>query len=93
VTVYDAISAVAGDEVTADTAEAELRTLCARLDVPVAPGWNRGQIVLEIYERLVEKPTMQPTFYRDFPPMLLLSPLLSAQPRWPELAMLGSIGR
>ena len=24
--------------------------------------------------------------------LLLLSPLLSAQPRWPELAMLGSIG-
>jgi lysyl-tRNA synthetase class 2 len=31
VTVYDAISVAAGDEVTADTAEAELRKLCARL--------------------------------------------------------------
>src|SRR5690348_2230306 len=38
VTVYEAISAVAGEEVTAGTAEAGLRELCGRLDVPVAPG-------------------------------------------------------
>ncbi len=74
VTVYDAISAVAGEEVTAGTAEAELRKLCGRLEVPVAPGWNRGQIVLEMYERLVEKRTVQPTFYRDFP--VEVSPLV-----------------
>ena len=84
VTVYDAISAVAGDEVTADTAEAELRKLCARLDVPVAPGWNRGQIVLEMYERLVEKRTIQPTFYRDFP--VEVSPLVRQHRSDPRVA-------
>src|SRR6202007_1511282 len=31
------------------------------------PSWNRGQVVLEMYERLVEKQTVEPTFYRDFP--------------------------
>jgi lysyl-tRNA synthetase class II len=51
---------------------------------PVAPGWNRGQIVLEIYERLVEKPTMQPTFYRDFP--VEVSPLVRQHRTDPRLA-------
>ena len=74
VTVYDAISAASGQEVTADTAEAKLRDFCERLGVPAAPGWPRGQIVLEMYERLVEKRTVQPTFYRDFP--VEVSPLV-----------------
>jgi lysyl-tRNA synthetase class 2 len=84
VTVYDAISAVAGEEVTVGTAEAGLRELCGRLDVPVAPGWNRGQIVLEMYERLVEKRTVQPTFYRDFP--VEVSPLVRQHRSDPRLA-------
>jgi lysyl-tRNA synthetase, class II len=84
VTVYDAISAVAGQEVTADTAEAELRKLCAQLDVAAAPGWNRGQIVLEMYERLVEQRTIQPTFYRDFP--VEVSPLVRQHRSDPRVA-------
>ena len=84
VTVHDAIAAVAGEEVTAATAEAELRRLCDQLDVPVAPGWNRGQIVLEMYERLVEKRTVQPTFYRDFP--VEVSPLVRQHRSDPRLA-------
>ncbi len=83
-TVHDAISAVAGEEVAAGTAEAGLRKLCERLDVPVAPGWNRGQIVLEMYERLVEKRTAQPTFYRDFP--VEVSPLVRQHRSDPRLA-------
>jgi lysyl-tRNA synthetase, class II len=84
VTVYDAIAAAAGEEVTADTAEARLRKLCERLDVPAGPGWNRGQIVLEMYERLVEKRTVQPTFYRDFP--VEVSPLVRQHRSDPRLA-------
>jgi lysyl-tRNA synthetase class 2 len=84
VTVYDALAAVAGEEVTAGTAEAGLRKLCERLDVPVAPGWNRAQIVLEMYERLVEKRTVQPTFYRDFP--VEVSPLVRQHRSDPRLA-------
>jgi lysyl-tRNA synthetase class 2 len=34
----------------------------------VAKGdWNAGQIVLELYEKLVEPTLMQPTFVRDYP--------------------------
>jgi lysyl-tRNA synthetase class 2 len=84
VTVYDAISAAAGEAVDGDTPEADLHKLCERLAVPVVPGWNRGQIVLEMYERLVEKQTMQPTFYRDFP--VEVSPLVRQHRADPRVA-------
>ena len=83
-TVYGAISAVAGAEVTPGTGVAELRKLCEQAEVPVQPGWGHGQIVLEMYERLVEEPTLAPTFYRDFP--VEVSPLTRAHRADPRLA-------
>jgi lysyl-tRNA synthetase class 2 len=84
ITVYDAISTAVAEPVSSDTPEAALRKLCSRLDVPVAPEWNRAQIVLEMYERLVEKRTMQPTFYRDFP--VEVSPLTRQHRSDPRVA-------
>jgi lysyl-tRNA synthetase class 2 len=52
--------------------------------VPAEQGWNGGQIVLEMYERLVEKQTAGPTFYRDFP--VEVSPLTRAHRDDPRLA-------
>jgi lysyl-tRNA synthetase, class II len=83
-TVYEAISAAAGEELSPDTPPEELRKLCERLGVPVEPGWNQGQIVLEMYERLVEKRTVEPTFYRDFP--VEVSPLTRQHRSDPRLA-------
>jgi lysyl-tRNA synthetase class II len=82
--VHEAVSAATGEEVTPDSALPRLRALCARLDVPVEPHWNRGQIVLEMYERLVEKQTVTPTFYRDFP--VEVSPLTRAHRSVPGVA-------
>ena len=84
VTVHDAVSAAADEPITPGTGVNELRKVCARLGVPVEPGWNRGQIVLEMYERLVEKQTLEPTFYRDFP--VEVSPLTRAHREDPRLA-------
>jgi lysyl-tRNA synthetase class 2 len=83
-TVYGAVSETLGEEVTPDTSEHELRVLCKSAGVPVEPGWNRGQIVLEMYERLVERTTVLPTFYRDFP--VEVSPLTRANREDPRLA-------
>jgi lysyl-tRNA synthetase class 2 len=83
-TVYGAVSEAAGEEVTPGTAEARLRELCRRAGVPAEPGWNRGQVVLEMYERLVERATVAPTFYRDFP--VEVSPLTRAHREDPRLA-------
>jgi lysyl-tRNA synthetase, class II len=84
VTVHEAISRALGEEITVDTAEAELRVLCDKADVPLQPSWNVGQVVLEMYERLVEKQTVEPTFYRDFP--VEVSPLTRQHRTEPRLA-------
>jgi len=82
--VHEAISAALGEEITPDTPVDALRALCARVEVPLQPSWNRGQVVLEMYERLVERQTVEPTFYRDFP--VEVSPLTRAHRSDPRLA-------
>ncbi|MFI6048643.1 bifunctional lysylphosphatidylglycerol synthetase/lysine--tRNA ligase LysX [Streptomyces violascens] len=66
-TLYGAVSEALGEEIGADTAETRLRRLCDRAGVPHTPDNARGDIVLEMYERLVEERTQLPTFYKDFP--------------------------
>ncbi|MET8468722.1 bifunctional lysylphosphatidylglycerol synthetase/lysine--tRNA ligase LysX [Streptomyces sp. NPDC006422] len=66
-TVYGAISEALGEQVDADTELPHLLSLCAQADVPCDPDDTRGDVVLEMYERLVEKKTELPTFYKDFP--------------------------
>jgi lysyl-tRNA synthetase, class II len=73
-TVHEAVSEATGSTVTAGSTRAELVEIAARADVELQPGWNAGQIVLELYEQLVEGRTREPTFYRDFP--VEVSPLV-----------------
>jgi len=83
-TVYGAISEALGEEVDADTEADRLRRLCNAASVPVKPEMGRGDIVLEMYERLVEETTQLPTFYKDFPTDV--SPLTRQHRRDPRLA-------
>jgi lysyl-tRNA synthetase class 2 len=83
-TVHAAVSEALGEEVTPDTSEQHLRKLCSQAGVSAELGWSRGQIVLEMYERLVERQTVAPTFYRDFP--VEVSPLTKAHREDPRLA-------
>jgi lysyl-tRNA synthetase, class II len=82
--VHEAISAALGESVTPDTELPVLIELCAKAEVPLQPAWNRGQVILEMYERLVEKQTVAPTFYRDFP--VEVSPLTRQHRTDPRLA-------
>jgi lysyl-tRNA synthetase class 2 len=82
--VHGAVSEALGEEVTPDTTEEQLRALGQRAGVPVEPQWNRGQVLLEMYERLVERRTVMPTFYRDFP--VEVAPLTRAHREDPRLA-------
>ncbi|MFE4874594.1 bifunctional lysylphosphatidylglycerol synthetase/lysine--tRNA ligase LysX [Streptomyces sp. NPDC056682] len=66
-TLYGAVSEALGEEIGADTDERTLRRLCDRAAVPHTPDSSRGDVVLEMYERLVEEKTQLPTFYKDFP--------------------------
>ncbi len=82
--VHEAISAALGEEVTPDTSEQRLRQLSAQAGIHLEPKWNRGQVVLELYEHLVEATTVAPTFYRDFP--VEVSPLTRQHRSDPRLA-------
>ncbi|WP_429419192.1 bifunctional lysylphosphatidylglycerol synthetase/lysine--tRNA ligase LysX [Nocardia sp. GAS34] len=75
-TVHGAISEALGETITPDTDADRLRTLCDKAGVPHQFGWDAGQIVLEMYEHLVEDHTQEPTFYIDFPTSV--SPLTRA---------------
>ncbi|HUL28460.1 MAG TPA: bifunctional lysylphosphatidylglycerol synthetase/lysine--tRNA ligase LysX [Streptosporangiaceae bacterium] len=83
-TVHGAVSEALGEEVTPGTSEEHLRKLCLQAGIPTEPGWDAGHIVLEMYERLVERQTVAPTFYRDFP--VEVSPLTRAHREDPRLA-------
>jgi lysyl-tRNA synthetase, class II len=83
-TVYGAVSGALGQEITPDTDEPDLLALAAQAGVLVKPEWDHGQIVLELYEHLVERRTVMPTFYRDFP--VEVSPLTRAHREDPRLA-------
>jgi lysyl-tRNA synthetase, class II len=82
--VHEAISVALGEDVTPDTGEDQLRKLAGQAAVSLEPSWNAGQIVLELYEHLVEGRTVAPTFYRDFP--VEVSPLTRAHRSDPRLA-------
>ncbi|MEV4641133.1 bifunctional lysylphosphatidylglycerol synthetase/lysine--tRNA ligase LysX [Actinoplanes sp. NPDC049548] len=84
VTVHDAVSKAVGSPVGPGTGVAELRRLAAGAGVALQPEWSAGQIVLEMYEKLVEKQTEAPTFYTDFP--IEVSPLTRSHRRDPRLA-------
>ncbi|WP_330333822.1 bifunctional lysylphosphatidylglycerol synthetase/lysine--tRNA ligase LysX [Streptomyces sp. NBC_00536] len=83
-TMYGAISEALGEEVDADTGEETLRRHCDRAGVPHTPENTRGDVVLEMYERLVEERTLLPTFYKDFPTDV--SPLTRQHRKDPRLA-------
>ncbi|WP_425300640.1 bifunctional lysylphosphatidylglycerol synthetase/lysine--tRNA ligase LysX [Nocardia wallacei] len=83
-TVHGAISAAIGETIGPDTDVERLRTLCDKADVPYQFGWDAGQLVLEMYEHLVEDRTEEPTFYIDFPTSV--SPLTRAHRNIPGVA-------
>jgi lysyl-tRNA synthetase, class II len=66
-TVHGAVSEALGEQIGPDTDLTTLRKLCDAADIPYLTHWDAGAVVLELYERLVEDRTEEPTFYKDFP--------------------------
>ncbi|MEB3024033.1 bifunctional lysylphosphatidylglycerol synthetase/lysine--tRNA ligase LysX [[Mycobacterium] crassicus] len=66
-TVHGAVSEALGEQIDADTDLETLRRLCNGAGVHFLRQWDAGQVVLELYEHLVEARTERPTFYTDFP--------------------------
>lgn len=67
VKVYEGLSKATGEEINSETPETTLRKICDKLKISHDPKWTRGQVVLELYEHLLEDKTELPTFYCDFP--------------------------
>jgi lysyl-tRNA synthetase class 2 len=83
VTIHDAVAEAVGRAVTPDTGAEELRELAAGHDVALQPGWSPGEIVLELFEKLVEHTLLEPTFVRDYP--VEVRPLTRAHRAEPRL--------
>jgi lysyl-tRNA synthetase class 2 len=66
-TVHGAVSEALGEQIGPDTDLATLRKLSDAAGIPYLTHWDAGAVVLELYERLVEDRTEEPTFYKDFP--------------------------
>jgi lysyl-tRNA synthetase class 2 len=84
VPVHRAVSDALGEAVTPDTSVDDLRRYATRAGVPVQGEETAGQLVLEVYEHLVEPFTTTPTFYTDFPTDV--SPLTRQHRHDPRLA-------
>lgn len=67
VTLYGLVSEAVGATIDPGTAVQDLRAHAHRLGVGLEPDFDAGQIVLELYEKLVEHTLLTPTFVRDYP--------------------------
>ncbi|MCW2718957.1 MAG: Lysyl-tRNA synthetase [Pseudonocardia sp.] len=67
VTLHGAVSQAVGQEVTLDTSVEDLRKIADGHGVELKDSLTSGEIVLELFEKLVEHTLIEPTFVRDYP--------------------------
>ena len=65
--VCDLVSERLGEEVSLDTPMETLKKYAERHDIELQPHWNSGEIILELFEKLVEHTLIAPTFVEDYP--------------------------
>jgi lysyl-tRNA synthetase class 2 len=65
--ILDLVSHAVGEEITLDTPVETLRSLAEKRDVELQPKWGAAEIIVELFEQLVEDSLMQPTFVMDYP--------------------------
>jgi len=65
--ILSLVSEAVGTTVDVDTDEQTLRDLAAKHDIELQDGWGPEEIVVELFEQLVEETLVQPTFVMDYP--------------------------
>lgn len=82
--LHQAVSDAVGELVTIDTECDVLQRIAATVEVEVPKTASAGEIVHELYEKLVERTLVQPTFVCDYPADV--RPLARPNPSEPRLA-------
>jgi lysyl-tRNA synthetase class 2 len=82
-TLHELVSEAVQETVDAGTPLEHVTAVADRHDVALQDGWDAGEVVLELYEKLVEHTLLQPTFVRDYP--LSAPPLARNPPDDPRL--------
>lgn len=65
--IHELVSEALGEEVDVQTPVEVLRKHAERHEVELQPQWNAAEVVVELYEQLVEDHLLAPTFVLDFP--------------------------
>lgn len=65
--ILDLVSEAVGETVDAETSAETLKKYAAAHDVELQPAWGAEEIVVELYEQLVEDSLINPTFVMDYP--------------------------
>ncbi|MDQ3503620.1 MAG: lysine--tRNA ligase [Actinomycetota bacterium] len=66
-TLHGLVSAAVAKPIDAGTPLEDVVALAEQHGVALQPGWDAGEVVLELYEKLVEHTLLAPTFVRDYP--------------------------
>ncbi|HZK35507.1 MAG TPA: amino acid--tRNA ligase-related protein, partial [Aeromicrobium sp.] len=65
--IHELVSEAVGETVSIDTIDTVLRALADKHGVTLQDHWGKDEIVLELFEKLVEHTLIQPTFVCDYP--------------------------
>jgi lysyl-tRNA synthetase class 2 len=65
--LLELVSEAVGERIDLETPEDALRKIAHAHDVELQPHWDGGEILLELYEKLVEDTLIAPTFVKDYP--------------------------
>lgn len=66
-TIFELVQEAVGQEVTPLSDAQTVRAIADTHGVELQDGWGAGEIVLELYEKLVEHTLIRPTFVCDYP--------------------------
>lgn len=65
--ILDLVSEALGEEISVDTPAHNLEKFAEARGVELQPKWTAAEIIVELYEKLVEDSLIQPTFVMDYP--------------------------
>lgn len=93
VSVHEAVSRAVDTDVTPALSAAQMRALALQHGVRAGEDASADRVLMDLYEHLVEKETVRPTFYTDFPaeftPLARTHPTQDALAQKWDLVMLG----